>query len=62
MMRFMRYVRRETDCCINEDKVFSIRGMVVSGMLRYFAGVGIVEISRGGIMILDKKRLRSLAL
>ena len=33
---------------------------VVSRMLKYFAGEGIVEVSRGGITILDKKRLRQL--
>lgn len=35
---------------------------VVSRMPKYFAGEGIVEVSRGGIMILEKKRLRDLAL
>lgn len=35
---------------------------VVSRMLKYFANEGIVEVSRGGVRILDKKRLRSLAL
>lgn len=35
---------------------------VVSRMLKYFANEGIVEVSRGGIKILDKKRLRQLAL
>ena len=35
---------------------------VVSRMLKYFASEGIVEVSRGGITILDKKRLRNLAL
>ena len=35
---------------------------VVSRMLKYFAGEGIVEVSRGGVMILDKKRLRNLTL
>lgn len=34
---------------------------VVSRMLKYFAGEGIVEVSRGGVTILDKKRLRALA-
>lgn len=34
---------------------------VVSRMLKYFAGEGIVEVSRGGVTILDKKRLRDLA-
>ncbi|MCI9134140.1 MAG: Crp/Fnr family transcriptional regulator [Lachnospiraceae bacterium] len=33
---------------------------VVSRMLKYFAGEGIVEVSRGGVTILDKKRLRLL--
>ena len=33
---------------------------VVSRMLKYFAGEGIVEVYRGGIRILDKKRLRGL--
>lgn len=33
---------------------------VVSRMLKYFANEGIVEVSRGGIRILDKKRLRKL--
>ena len=33
---------------------------VVSRMLKYFANEGIVEVSRGGIRILDKKRLREL--
>ncbi|MDE6951464.1 MAG: Crp/Fnr family transcriptional regulator [Lachnospiraceae bacterium] len=35
---------------------------VVSRMLKYFAGEGIVEVSRGGIKILDKNRLRKLTL
>ena len=35
---------------------------VVSRMLKYFAGEGIVEVSRGGVTILDKKRLRQLTL
>lgn len=34
---------------------------VVSRMLKYFSSEGIVELSRGGIKILDKKRLRKLA-
>lgn len=34
---------------------------VVSRMLKYFAAEGIVEVSRGGIKILDKNRLRKLA-
>ncbi len=35
---------------------------VVSRMLKYFANEGIVEVSRKGVKILDKKRLRNLAL
>ncbi len=35
---------------------------VVSRMLKYFSAEGIVENTRGGIRILDKKRLRELAL
>lgn len=35
---------------------------VVSRMLKYFANERIVEVSRKGIRILDKKRLRALAL
>ena len=35
---------------------------VVSRMLKYFAGEGIVEISRGGVTILDRKRLQKLTL
>lgn len=35
---------------------------VVSRMLKYFASEDIVEVSRGGVKILDKKRLRQLAL
>ena len=35
---------------------------VVSRMLKYFATEGMVEVSRGGIRILDKKRLRELTL
>lgn len=35
---------------------------VVSRMLKYFANEGIVEVSRGGIKILDKKRLRKLTI
>lgn len=35
---------------------------VVSRMLKYFANEGIVEVSRKGVKILDKKRLRDLAL
>ncbi len=34
---------------------------VVSRMLKYFAGEGIVEVSRKGVKIKDKKRLRDLA-
>lgn len=33
---------------------------VVSRMLKYFAGEGIVELFRGGIRIIDKKKLRNL--
>ena len=35
---------------------------VVSRMMKYFASEGLIEVSRGGIKILDKKRLRKLAL
>ena len=35
---------------------------VVSRMLKYFANEGIVEVSRKGIRILDKARLRQLTL
>ena len=35
---------------------------VVSRMLKYFASEGIVEGARGGVTILDKERLRRLAL
>lgn len=35
---------------------------VVSRMLKYFASEGIVEMSRKGVRILDRKRLRSIAL
>ncbi len=35
---------------------------VVSRMLKYFAGEGIVSVSRGGVTILDKRRLRELTL
>ena len=35
---------------------------VVSRMLKYFANEGIVESSRKGVLILDKKRLRALTL
>ena len=34
---------------------------VVSRMLKYFTSEGIVELSRGGIRIIDKKKLRQLA-
>lgn len=34
---------------------------VVSRMLKYFSSEGIVELSRGGIKIIDKKKLRKLA-
>lgn len=33
---------------------------VVSRMLRYFVGEGLVEQYRGGIRIVDKKRLRKM--
>ena len=36
--------------------------VAVSRMLKYFTNEKIVEVSRGGIKILDKKRLRKLAL
>ena len=35
---------------------------VVSRMLKYFSAEGMVEMSRGGIRLLDKKKLRSLTL
>lgn len=35
---------------------------VVSRMLKYFASEGIVKVFRGGVTILDKKRLRELTL
>lgn len=35
---------------------------VVTRMLKYFASEGIVEVSRRGVKILDKKRLKELAL
>ncbi len=35
---------------------------VVSRMLKYFASENLVEVSRGGIRILDKKRLREMSL
>lgn len=35
---------------------------VVSRMLKYFSGEGIVEAARGGVTIIDKERLRRLAL
>ena len=35
---------------------------VVSRMLKYFASEGMVELSRGGVRLIDKKRLRRLAL
>lgn len=35
---------------------------VVSRMLKYFANEGIVEVSRKGVKVLDKKRLRALTL
>jgi CRP/FNR family transcriptional regulator len=34
---------------------------VVSRMLKYFSSEGIVELSRGGIKVIDKKKLRKLA-
>ncbi|MBR5444757.1 MAG: Crp/Fnr family transcriptional regulator [Clostridia bacterium] len=34
---------------------------VVTRMLKYFAGEGIVEVTRKGVIVLDKNRLRSLA-
>ena len=34
---------------------------VISRMLKYFAGEGLVEVSRGGVTILNKNRLRELA-
>lgn len=33
---------------------------VVTRMLNYFAGEGIVELSRGSIKIIDKKKLKKL--
>lgn len=35
---------------------------VVSRMLKYFSSEGIVEVSRGGVKLIDKKRLRRLSL
>ncbi len=34
---------------------------VVSRMLKYFSSEGVVELSRGGIKVIDKKKLRKLA-
>jgi CRP/FNR family transcriptional regulator len=33
---------------------------VVTRMLKYFASEGIVELSRGGIKVIDKKKLRAI--
>lgn len=35
---------------------------VVSRMLKYFSSEGLVEVSRGGIKLIDKKRIRQLTL
>ena len=35
---------------------------VVSRMLKYFAAEGIVEVSRGGIKVIDRQKLKRLAL
>ena len=35
---------------------------VVSRMLKYFSTEGMVELSRGGVKLLDKQKLRRLAL
>jgi len=49
---------------LTHDQVAKYMGSareVVSRMLKYFVEEGIVELSRGGITILDKNRLRDLA-
>ena len=33
---------------------------VISRMLKYFAGEGIVELFRGGVRVIDKKKLQNL--
>lgn len=49
--------------CLTHEQVAKYMGSareVVTRMLKYFANEGIVELSRGGIKIIDKKKLRSL--
>ena len=53
----------DTVCLTHEQiaKYMASAREVVSRMLKYFASEGIVEVSRGGIKVLDKKRLRAIA-
>ena len=48
--------------CADQAYLSKIKMLLVSRMLKYFANEGIVEVSRKGIRILDKKRLRKQCL
>ena len=37
------------------------RRAVVSRLLKYFAGEGLVRLYRGGVTVLDKERLKQIA-
>lgn len=54
----------DTTLTITHEQIARYMGSareVVSRMLKYFAKEGIVELQRGGVHILDKQRLRTLA-
>ena len=58
--------KRDTDTItLTHEQIAKYMGSareVVSRMLKYFSEEGLVEVSRGGIKLLDKKRLRRLTL
>ncbi len=58
----MNKVEEDTICLTHEQiaKYVGTAREVVTRMLKYFSGEGIVSLSRGGIKVLDKKKLRSL--
>ncbi len=50
---------------MTQDQIAKYMGSareVVSRMLKYFASEGLVEVARGGVRVLDRQRLREIAL
>ena len=53
-----------TDVRMTHDQIARYMGSareVVSRLLKYFAGEGLVRLYRGGVTVLDKERLKQIA-